>query len=96
MKGFSKFTRMGRAVFLLSALFIRFQRFDYFWHIGPRGVFLLVMRCERITPLSVFRCIVSVRIAYGGIEMFVVNEFDVDVFVTISSDNLAFAAADST
>ena len=78
---------MGRAMFLLSALFIRFQRFNYFWHIGPRGVFLLMIRCESITPLTVFRCIVSGCIVYGGIEMFSVNEFGVDVFVTVSADN---------
>ena len=87
MKGFSKFTRMGRAMFLLSALFIRFQRFDYFWHIGPRGVFLLVMWCESISSLTVFHCVVSGCIAYGGIEMFSVDEFVIDVFVTISSND---------
>ena len=66
------------------------QYFDYFWHIGPRGVFLLVMRCKRIAPLSVSRCVMSLRIAYGGIEMFAVNEFNIDVFVAISSDNAGF------
>lgn len=93
MKGFSKFTRMGRAVFLLSALFIRFQRFDYFWHIGPRGVFLLMIRRESVTPLAVFRCIVPGCIAYGGIEMFFVNELGVDVFVTVSADNFSFCCS---
>lgn len=32
----------------------------------------------------------SLRIAYGGIEMFAVNEFNIDVFVAISSDNAGF------
>ena len=66
------------------------QYFDYFWHIGPRGVFLLMIRRESVTPLAVFRCIVPGCIAYGGIEMFAVNEFNIDVFVAISSDNAGF------
>ena len=74
-------------MFLLSALFIRFQRFDYFWHIGPRGVVLLVIWRELVAPLTVLRCVVPGCIAYGGIEMFAVDEFVIDVFVTISSND---------
>ena len=84
---------MGSAIFLLSALFIRFQCLDYFWHIGPRDVFLLVMWCESISSLTVFRCVVSGCIAYGGIEMFFVDELGIDVFVTVSADNFSFCCS---
>lgn len=87
---------MGSAMFLLSALFIRFQRLNHFRHIGPRGVFLLVIWREPVAPLTVLRCVVPGCVACGGIEMFAVDEFVIDVFVAIPSTMPAFAAADST
>lgn len=81
---------MGSAMFLLSALFIRFQRLNHFRHIGPRGVFLLVIWREPVAPLTVLRCVVPGCVACGGIEMFAVDEFVIDVFVAIPSNDAGF------
>ena len=51
------------------------------------------MWCESISSLTVFRCVVSGCIAYGGIEMFFVNELGIDVFVTVSADNFSFCCS---
>lgn len=49
-----------------------------------------MIRCEPVASLTVFRCIVPSCVVYGGIEMFSVNEFGIDVFVAISPDDAGF------
>lgn len=58
-----------------------------------RGIFLLMIRCESITSLTVSHCIVTGYVVHSSIELFSVNEFGFDVFVTVSADNASFCCS---
>ena len=58
-----------------------------------RGIFLLMIRRESITSLTVSHCIVTGCVVHSSIELFSVNEFGFDVFVTVSADNTSFCCS---